>query len=127
MASYKSFLAATVCAAFIGSIGTVQAKCRITPVSFNGSIVETEGALTIASGSSCVFGVNGIPGALSEVRITQQPKFGKAGVQNMRPYYTAKQGYKGEDEFTYTYIGTDQYGGPMRVSVKRKITVVPSL
>jgi N-acetylglutamate synthase/N-acetylornithine aminotransferase len=33
-------------------------------------------------------------------------------------YYVAKPGYQGPDEFAYAYIGTDQYGGPMRVAVK---------
>jgi hypothetical protein len=104
-----------------------QARCKSSSVYFSGPRAETEGEMTVVSGTSCWSGVGGIPGALSEVKITQPPKVGRAGVSNMRPYYMAKPGYQGADEFTYTYIGTDQYGGPMRVSIKRKITVVPSL
>lgn len=110
-----------------GWAGAAQAKCKVTSTYFNGSIIETEGEMTIAAGTACSMGIGGIPGALSEVKITQQPKIGKAGVENYHPYYLAKRGYQGEDEFTYTYIGTDQYGGPMRISIKRKVTVVPSL
>ena len=40
-------------------------------------------------------------------------------------YYIAKPGYRGPDEFVYAFIGKDQYGGPMRVTIKRRITVVP--
>lgn len=83
--------------------------------------------MTVVSGTACQTGVSGIQGALTEVKIMQQPKIGKAGVEHMRPYYVAKPGYQGPDEFTYAYIGTDQYGGPMRVSIKRKILVVPKL
>ncbi|WP_157961289.1 hypothetical protein [Microvirga flavescens] len=123
----KEMLAAAVCAAFMGSSVPAYAACKATSVFFSGSLAETEGEMTVVSGTSCWSGVNGISGALSEVKITQQPKVGKAGVENMRPYYMAKPGYQGPDEFTYAYIGTDQYGGPMKISIKRKITVVPSL
>ena len=41
------------------------------------------------------------------------------------PYYVAKLGYKGPDELSHTIIGTDRYGGPMCVTIRRKITVVP--
>jgi hypothetical protein len=37
----------------------------------------------------------------------------------------AKPGYQGPDEFSYAIVGTDQYGGPMRVTTKMKVTVVP--
>jgi len=123
----RGALITLACVAAVGYADIAQASCRMTPVSFSGAIVETEGEMTVVSGTGCKTGVSDIPGALTEVKITQQPKFGKAGVENMRPYYMAKPGYQGSDEFTYTYIGTDQYGGPMRVSVKRKITVVPNL
>ncbi len=46
-------------------------------------------------------------------------------MDGLAPYYVAKPGYQGTDEFAYTFIGTGQYGGPMRVTIKRKITVVP--
>ena len=102
-----------------------SAACDIAPVTFSGSHAEVEGSMTVNAGSSCRFGVNGIPGALSEVRISQAPRVGRAGVENLRPFYVAKAGYKGPDEFAYVYIGTDQYGGPMNVVVRRKVTVIP--
>ena len=49
----------------------------------------------------------------------QKPKVGRAGVQNFRPFYIAKPGYTGPDEFAYAFIGKDQYGGPMRIVIKR--------
>ncbi|HZW46177.1 MAG TPA: hypothetical protein VFF61_01510 [Microvirga sp.] len=88
---------------------------------------EVEGPISVKAGTACIFSVMGIEGAISEVKVTQMPKVGKGGVENMRAYYIAKPGYQGPDEFTYAFIGTDQYGGPMRISIKRKITVVPSL
>ena len=48
-----------------------------------------------------------------------------AGVQGLMPYYVAKPGYQGPDEFTYAIIGIDQYGGPMRVTTKMKVKVIP--
>jgi hypothetical protein len=92
---------------------------------FNSHIVETEGAMTVKAGRGCGFGVSGIGGAIDQTVITQKPKFGTAGVRGTTPYYIAKPGYQGTDEFTYAFIGTNQYGGPMRVSIKRKVTVVP--
>jgi len=123
----KPGMLGVACLILFGSVGVAHAKCKATSVSFSGNMVETEGEMTVVAGTSCSSGVSGIQGSLTEVRITQQPKVGKAGVENMRPYYTAKPGYQGPDEFAYTYFGKDQYGGPMRVSVKRKIAVVPEL
>ena len=67
------------------------------------------------------------PGSISEVKILQMPKVGKAMVSNLRAHYMAKPGYQGPDEFTYAFIGTDRFGGPMRLVFKRKVSVVPSL
>jgi hypothetical protein len=100
-----------------------QAACSGPPIP--GYTAELEGPISVKSGTGCSFGVNGIQGAISEVKITQAPKVGKAMVQNLRAHYIAKPGYQGADEFTYVFIGTDQYGGPMRVSFKRKVTVTP--
>jgi hypothetical protein len=113
--------------AALGMATQAQAACSGPPIYFSGNSAEVEGPIKVKAGTSCFFGVSGIPGAISEVKITQMPKIGKAAVENLRAYYFAKPGYQGEDEFTYTFIGTDQYGGPMRVSFKRKVTVVPSL
>ena len=46
------------------------------------------------------------------------------------PYYVAKPGYQGPDEFSYAFIGNDQYGGPMRVTIEtegqgRSLTGIP--
>ena len=81
--------------------------------------------MTVRSGKGCSFNLNGIRGAISETVISQKPKVGRAGVANLKPYYVSKAGYQGPDEFAYTFVGMNQYGGPMRVTVKRKVTVVP--
>jgi hypothetical protein len=88
-------------------------------------MAELTTEMTVKAGKGCRFGLSGITGAITEVVITQKPKVGAAGVRGVTPYYIAKPGYQGPDEFAYTFIGTDQFGGPMRVVVKRKVTVVP--
>jgi hypothetical protein len=116
------------CTAFVGGTwagAALAQNCSGAPVYFTGDIAEVEGATTVRSGTACGFGVSGIPGAVTEVVISQKPRVGQAGVQGLRPYYAAKRGYQGPDEFAYTFIGTGRYGGPMRVTIKRKITVVP--
>ncbi|MBM6593392.1 hypothetical protein [Microvirga pudoricolor] len=102
-----------------------NAACTSSPVFFSGPLSETEGAITVNAGTACRFNPNGIPGAVREVKILQAPKVGRAKVENLSVYYAAKPGYSGPDEFAYAYIGTDQYGGPMNVVVRRKATVVP--
>lgn len=117
-----------ISAAFALSLWTGSAlaqDCSGAPMYFNGDIAEVEGAMTVKSGRGCAFSINGIPGALNETVISQKPKIGRAGVEGLKPYYIAKPGYQGPDEFAYTFIGMSQYGGPMRVTVKRKITVIP--
>ncbi|WP_457089232.1 hypothetical protein [Microvirga sp. P5_D2] len=107
--------------------GAAQADCKGPPFYIPGNMAEIEAPITVKAGTGCTFGLSGIPGAINEVKIVQAPKIGRAGVQNLRALYVAKPGYQGADEFTYALIGTDQYGGPMRVTIKRKVTVVPSL
>src|SRR5688500_16432831 len=97
------------------------AACSGPPIMIAGNSAELEGEITVKSGTSCSFGVSGIRGAISEVKILQMPKVGKAVAANLRAHYLAKPGYQGPDEFTYAFIGTDQYGGPMRVVFKRKV------
>ncbi|MCG7393549.1 hypothetical protein MHY87_11590 [Microvirga sp. ACRRW] len=111
--------------AFAGMTGQAQAECSGPPLSIPGYSAAIEGALTVKAGTGCAFGVDGIEGAISEVKITQMPKSGRAGVQNLRAIYVAKPGYQGPDEFTYAFIGTDNRGGPMHIAIKRKVTVVP--
>jgi hypothetical protein len=108
----------------LGSEAQAQ-NCSGAPVYFNGEIAEVESPLTVKSGKGCFFGISGIPGALTETVITQKPKVGRAGLEGLKPYYLAKPGYQGPDEFAYTFIGQGQYGGPMRVTIRRNITVVP--
>ncbi|SCY28374.1 hypothetical protein [Microvirga guangxiensis] len=117
--AFASFIALT------GMASQADASCSGAPVPIPGYSADIEGPLTVKAGTGCAFGLNGIEGAISEVKITQMPRVGKAGVQNMSAYYIAKPGYKGSDEFTYVFIGTDAHGGPMRISVKRQVTVVP--
>ena len=108
------------------AIDPAQAQdCSGPPLMFNSSIAELEGPFTIKSGKGCRFNLSNIPGSITEVVIVQKPKVGAAGVQGSAPYYVAKPSYQGSDEFAYAFIGKDQYGGPMRVTVKRRITVVP--
>jgi hypothetical protein len=115
--------AAFACGLYAGS--ALAQDCSGPPVYFNGEIVEVEGELTVKAGKGCAFSINGIPGALKETVISQKPKIGRAGVDGLKPYYMAKPGYQGPDEFAYTFVGMNQYGGPMRITIKRKITVVP--
>ncbi len=116
---------AVAVACHLGAAPAFAQDCSGPPVSFNGEMVEVEGELTVKAGKGCVFTINGIPGALRETVISQKPKIGQAGVDGLKPYYMAKPGYQGADEFAYTFIGMSQYGGPMRITVKRKVTVVP--
>ncbi|MBF9196009.1 hypothetical protein [Microvirga terrestris] len=108
----------------LGSAAEAQ-DCSGAPVYFSGEIVEIESAMTVKAGKGCFFNISGIPGALTETVISQKPKVGRAGVEGLKPYYLAKPGYQGADEFAYTFIGQGQYGGPMKVTIRRKITVVP--
>lgn len=103
------------------------ADCVVPPMNFNSQVAELEGERTVKAGKGCGFGfgLSGIDGAINEVMITQKPKVGLAGVRGTMPYYVAKPGYQGPDEFAYAFVGTNQYGGPMRVVIKRKVTVVP--
>lgn len=116
-----------ICVAIMGFASAAEADCKGPPLYFNGSIAELESPLLVKAGAGCAFGINGFPGAVSEVKITQAPKIGRAGVQNLRAIYIAKPGYQGADELTYAIIGTNDYGGPMRITIKQKITVIPSL
>lgn len=107
-------------------VGSAQAQdCSVAPMSFNGHVANIDGEMTVKAGKGCGFGLNGIKGAITEATIVQKPKAGMAGVRGIMPFYVAKPGYKGPDEFSYAIIGTDQYGGPMRVTTKMKVTVVP--
>jgi hypothetical protein len=99
--------------------------CVVPPLSFNSHSADLESTMSVKAGKGCGFNIMGIEGAITETKITQMPKVGRAGVQGNTVYYVAKPGYKGSDEFAYAYIGTDNYGGPMRVTIKRKVDVVP--
>ena len=99
--------------------------CAVTPMMFNSHIANLEGEMTVKAGKGCGFGLNGIEGAITEAAIVQKPKAGMAGVQGIMPYYVAKPGYQGPDEFSYAIIGTDRYGGPMRVTTRMKVRVSP--
>jgi hypothetical protein len=104
----------------------VQAQdCVVSPMSFNSHVANIDGEMTVKAGKGCGFGLNGIQGAISEATIIQKPKAGMAGVRGIMPFYVAKPGYRGADEFSYAITGTDQYGGPMQVTTKMKVTVVP--
>ena len=127
MTAYRGMLGGALVLAGMGLAGAAQAACKGAPYYIPGSISEVESSLMVKAGTGCVFGVSGVPGAVNEVKIVQTPKNGRAAVQNLRAVYVAKPGYQGPDEFAYTFIGTDGFGGPMRVTIKHKITVVPNL
>ncbi|WP_201830697.1 hypothetical protein [Microvirga zambiensis] len=105
--------------------GAQAQDCAVAPMTFNSHVANLEGEMTVKAGKGCGFGLNGIEGAIREAVIVQKPKAGMAGVQGIMPYYVAKPGYQGPDEFSYAIIGTDQYGGPMRVTTKMKVRVIP--
>ena len=108
------------------SVSAAQAQnCSGPPLMFNSSMAQIEGDYTVKAGKGCRFSVSGISGVIEETVITQKPRVGTAGVQGAKAYYIAKAGYQGPDEFAYAFIGKNQYGGPMRITIKRRITVVP--
>jgi hypothetical protein len=121
----RNIIAATLSALVILG-GSAQAQdCSVTPMIFNSHVANLEGEMTVKAGKGCGFGLNGIQGAITEAAIVQKPRAGMAGVRGVMPFYVAKPGYQGPDEFSYAIIGTDQYGGLMRVTTKMKVTVVP--
>ena len=85
------------CAAF-GADAQAQ-DCAVAPMTFNSHIANIDGEMTVKAGKGCGFGLNGIQGAIREAAIVQKPKTGMAGVQGIMPYYVAKPGYQGPDEF----------------------------
>jgi hypothetical protein len=107
------------------AVTPAMADCSAASVPINSARYEGVGELTVKAGTGCVFNINNIPGAVQETRIIRVPKAGRAGVRGLEPFYVAKPGYNGPDEFTYAFIGMDQYGGPMNVTVTWKVTVVP--
>lgn len=111
--------------AIVSLSSAANANCDAESIYIHSRSFETEGRLTVNAGKGCLFGLNGIQGAIAEARIVQAPKVGRAGVRGLTPFYVAKSGYKGQDEFSYAFIGTDQYGAPMRIVIKRKVEVVP--
>jgi hypothetical protein len=125
MSKSLSIAAASIVGCLIFGAEAKAQNCSADPVYFSGDLAEVEGPMTVKAGKGCFFNLNGIPGAVTETVISQKPRTGRAGIDGLKPYYVAKPGYQGPDEFAYTFIGTGRYGGPMRVTIKRKITVVP--
>jgi hypothetical protein len=108
------------------SCNPAQAQnCSGPPLMFNSTMAELVTDYTVKAGKGCRFSVSGLPGVIEQAVIVQKPRIGTAGVQGGMPYYVARPGYQGPDEFAYSFIGKDQSGGPMRVTIKRRITVVP--
>jgi hypothetical protein len=116
---------AAISVALLSANSARAADCDAAPIYFNGNIAEVSGNVTVKAGKGCGFGLNGIQGAINETLVTQKPKFGIAGIRGHTAIYIAKAGYQGPDEFVYAHVGIDQYGGPMKVTVRRKITVIP--
>lgn len=116
--------AAAVLSSSFGAEAQAQ-DCVVAPMNFNSHVANVDGEMTVKAGKGCGFGLNGIQGAITEAAIAQKPRVGMAGVRGLMPFYVAKPGYRGADEFSYTISGMDQYGGPMRVTTRMKVTVVP--
>ncbi len=125
MKAYILFVTGIASACLFARSEAQAQNCSGAPTYFTGEIAEVESQTTVKSGKGCFFSISGIPGAINETVISQKPRMGRAGVEGLKPYYIARPGYQGPDEFAYTFIGTGQYGGSMRVTIKRKITVVP--
>src|SRR4028119_1344394 len=123
---YKHILLAMTGFFYLSSTNGSHAQdCVVSPMYFQSNLANIDGEMTVKAGKGCGFSLNGIEGAISEAAIVQKPKTGLAGVRGIMPYYVAKPGYRGADEFSYAIIGTDQYGGPMRITTKMKVTVIP--
>src|SRR3712207_5622944 len=112
---YKLIIATSAAFLVLGASAQAQ-DCVVATMTFNTHMANIDGEMTVKAGKGCGFGLTGIQGAITEAAIVQKPKTGMAGVQGLMPFYVAKPGYRGADEFTYAIIGTDQYGGPMRVT-----------
>ena len=121
---YKLIIATSAAFLVLGASAQAQ-DCVVAPMTFNTHMANIDGEMTVKAGKGCGFGLNGIQGAITEAAIVQKPKTGMAGVQGLMPFHVAKPGYRGADEFTYAIIGTDQYGGPMRVDTKMKENGIP--
>ena len=119
------FLAVLGLACTIFGADAQAQDCAVAPMMFNSHIANIDGEMTVRAGKGCGFGLNGIEGAIREAVIVQKPRTGTAGVQGIMPFYVAKPGYQGPDEFSYAIIGTDRFGGLMRVSTRMKVKVIP--
>ena len=122
---HPKYTAALSLLALLAVAEPAMARCSASSVFIHSSRFKGVGELSVKAGSGCRFNINNIPGAVQETKIVQQPKFGRARVDNLTPSYAAKPGYSGPDEFAYAFLGMDQYGGPMNVVIKWKVTVVP--
>jgi hypothetical protein len=112
--------------ALVVGIGHASAECSVEPTHGLREHADLEGGrMRVQAGTACGITIMGIPGALSETKITQPPRFGVAGVRGNMVVYAAKKGFKGEDQFAYSHVGTDTYGGPMTITIRRKVDVVP--
>lgn len=115
---------ASFCLAMSAAAAPAMAECSGGVVPLNSARYESVGEISVKAGTGCSFNIT-MPGAVQETKIVLSPKVGRAGVQGLTPFYIAKPGYRGPDEFGYAFIGTDQYGGPMNVVIKWKVTVTP--
>jgi len=125
MSILKSWVAGLASLCLSAAVAPAMADCSAASVPINSARYESVGELTVKAGTGCIFNINNIPGAVQQTKIIQAPKAGRAGVRGLEPFYAAKPGYSGLDEFTYAFIGMDQYGGPLNVVIKWKVTVIP--
>ena len=74
----------TLAAFLLVSVSQTAQACTGGAVYLNSARFETEAAITVPAGKSCIFNINNIPGALEEVQIVQKPKVGRAGVAKLQ-------------------------------------------
>ncbi|MGO4572197.1 hypothetical protein [Microvirga sp. 2TAF3] len=125
MVGFKQSIAALCLLGLCAAFNQAHAECSGASIPIYSARSEGMGEIKVKAGTGCSFNINNIPGAVQEAKIIQQPKVGRAGVSGLTPFYAAKPGYNGPDEFAYAFLGMDQYGGPMNVVIKWRVTVVP--
>ncbi|MCB8823094.1 hypothetical protein [Microvirga rosea] len=119
------FLYSAAAVLVLGSFGHAEAAgtCEVDPLPLARKI-DTESHMVVSSGSACGMNIT-LPGAINDIKIIQKPKSGIAGIRGSAVFYAPKPGFKGRDEFAYTYEGTEAYGGEINITIRQKVDVIP--
>jgi hypothetical protein len=99
------------------------ATCHVSPVPLAGQ-ADVESHMSVSAGTACGMNIS-LPGAITDIRILQTPKSGAAGIRGSAVVYAPKPGFQGQDEFVYSYEGTEAYGGAINITIHQKVDVVP--